>query len=90
MVATTAYFNSGSTGVGVVGEATDGASKNTRADKVGKNKLKASLFALTILSGGKEAVRWAAKFVRDKSSNADEVSAKPCDVGLGDCSRRQC
>ncbi|CAM9590451.1 unnamed protein product, partial [Ectocarpus fasciculatus] len=63
---------------GVVGEATDGAVKNDSADKGGKDKLKASLFALTILSGSKEAVRWAANFVRDNSSNADEAAIKKC------------
>ncbi|CAN0084563.1 unnamed protein product, partial [Ectocarpus sp. 12 AP-2014] len=59
--ASTTTAGSGSTGVGVVGEATDGVTKNDRADKGSQNKkLKASLFALTILSGSKEAVRWAA------------------------------
>ncbi|CAM9995089.1 unnamed protein product, partial [Ectocarpus sp. 12 AP-2014] len=79
--ASTTTAGSGSTGVGAVGEATDGAPENDRADKGGQNKkLKASLFALTILSGSKEAVRWAAKFVRDNSSNADEAWNVLCGI----------
>ncbi|CAM9389279.1 unnamed protein product, partial [Ectocarpus sp. 8 AP-2014] len=76
--ASTTTAGSDSTDVGVVGEATDSADKGGQ-----NNKLKGSLFALTILSGSKEAVRWAAKFVRDNSSNANEAAVTKCNSVAG-------